>query len=427
MQLLVWGVVLIILCVVVVAGIRKYFQKKQQLRYEDVRRDSIAWNDPLSTIFVSIPCYEDEQECAQTLFDLFNKAKCPWRLTAGVLHHCAPTDNLGTALYTTNISNLYSQLCTAHHATDFTDRIRFLVAPTAAAWGPMAARARIEQELFHQERYYMTVDSHMRFVQDWDALLLHMYDTCLTYSAKPILTTFPGNYDRLTGLPTSTRTTYVAVQGLDADGFPMPMAQYHADGAVVQLFPSLFWVPCFSFASSRLIQDVPMDPGYAFLFYPEMYLQSARYWTHGWDFYTPNLTLAYHCVDRSYRPNFWDQIREQGVPALRQRARALKRALVLLSSTSTNSTPNPADSAFAADPSVANVSFADSVTDPSANNSAATDLYSLGHSRSLKAFQHYCGVTLGAEPTNLAKAGCTPTATDAEFVAKFGTSPHKFK
>lgn len=376
MRWLTWGILVGIL-LILIAVFRKYKQRKTQINYENNRRNLLSPEDSINTIFVSIPCYEDEKECAQTLFELFNKARCPWRITAGVFHHQAPTAHIGSVLYSGNILNLYSQLCVVHQATDFSDHIRIHIAPSTEAQGPMAARAYIEQHLFQRERYYMTMDSHMQLTLHWDARVLTMYSDCQQWSSKPILTTFPGNYDRLTRLPVSTLPTYVAVQELDNEGYPIPLAQYY-DTPPKTALATLFWVPCFSFASSRLITEVPMLATLAYLFYPEMYVQSARYWTQGWDFFTPAETVVYHLLDRDYRPTYWEQLRQQGVPAFQERNKAFQQAATVLRS-------------------------------------------ELGSARTLQAFEHYCGVTVGVTPTSQAQLGCTMQPSDAEIIAKFGS------
>ena len=34
---------------------------------------------------------------------------------------------------------------------------------------------------------------------------------------------------------------------------------------------------------------------------------AARFWTHGFNFYSPCTTIAYHRWQRGYRPSFWDR------------------------------------------------------------------------------------------------------------------------
>ena len=65
------------------------------------------------------------------------------------------------------------------------------------ATGPCWARYRAQQ-LWRGEEYYLSIDSHTRFIKDWDKLLLEQLALCP--STKAIITTYPVGYER--GKPT---------------------------------------------------------------------------------------------------------------------------------------------------------------------------------------------------------------------------------
>ncbi len=44
------------------------------------------------------------------------------------------------------------------------------------------------------QEYYLQIDSHMRFLQDWDELLIQQLNSCP--SQKPVLSTYPAGYER---------------------------------------------------------------------------------------------------------------------------------------------------------------------------------------------------------------------------------------
>jgi hypothetical protein len=60
------------------------------------------------------------------------------------------------------------------------------------------------------------------------------------------------------------------------------------------------------FAESRFLKDIPFDPELDFLFIGEELLLSARFYTHGWDIYTPSRNTIYHMYTREKDPKFWD-------------------------------------------------------------------------------------------------------------------------
>lgn len=253
-----------------------------------------------NTIFVSLASYRD-QECNNTLFDLFTKAKHPNRVFVGICQQNAPGD----------------EDCITPRITPFLNRIRILRMSHFDAQGPTYARALIEQELYNGELFYMQIDSHMLFVQDWDELCIHQLALCP--SEKPILTTYPNDFDRI------TRKSVV-----------LPNGSKHPLGSIPPTFlrfrefhkrlkfteqeknnfitvpeipqPSLFWAANFSFSLGDLVRQVPYDDNCPFLFLGEEMGMAIRYFTHGWDFFAPGINIAYHLLKRTYRNTFWEQV-----------------------------------------------------------------------------------------------------------------------
>jgi len=396
-----WWVGLLLLMVMMAVS---YWRRKStfaaQAELEAVKQNAMRAEDNYNTIFIAIPCYRDESECAQTLFSIFNEAECPWRVRVGILHHVEPVND-----YSDNILNLYEQLCDRHHATSFQKQIRVVMAASQEAKGPLSARAFIEANMFKNERFYMTMDSHMRMVAGWDTKVLSMYESCLALSERPILTTFPANFNRQTQQPEDDRPTYVAADGFDQDGFPRPKALPFVT-MPVRPVESLFWVPCFSFASSRIINDVPLLDTLPYLFFPEMYFQSARYWTHGWDFFAPTDTLAYHVADRTYRPTFWEQL--QSKDALVVRMRSLKTLQDNIRVDTCRVCLQPREQ------HTGNHTF-----------EAAAALVWFGRHRALLDYNIYSGLQNVGDPTDanmeeFTRMGCTRDMSDAEQIAKFG-------
>ena len=132
----------------------------------------------------------------------------------------------------------------------------------------------------------MTVDSHTRFVKSWDAKVLALYQQCCQHHKKPVLTTRPGPYVRGTDLVEDDRPTYSAVKSIDSNGFPIMRSVEYTEEPI-RCFRAPFYIPNFSFASSNMIKEVPSDAKCFFARNAEAYVQSARYYTHGWDFLQP--------------------------------------------------------------------------------------------------------------------------------------------
>ena len=252
------------------------------------------------TIFVSIASYRDP-ECNNTLIDLFMKAKHPERVHVGICQQNAPGD----------------ADCLDEVLEPFADNIRVVRLSHFDAQGPMYARAIIEQSLYYGEMFYLQIDSHMLFVQDWDDICIRQLAMCP--SERPILTTYPNDFDRV------TRRHVLLPNGLKKPIGVVPptfirFREFHERLGFVeqekenfqvepqQPQPSLFWAAGFSFTLGELISEVPYDPNCPFLFVGEEMGLSMRYFTHGWDFFAPGVNIVYHLMKRTYRNTFWEQV-----------------------------------------------------------------------------------------------------------------------
>jgi hypothetical protein len=205
----------------------------------------------------------------------------------------------------------------------------------------------------------------------------------------------------------------LAVQGSDTNGFPKvrPIAY---ETPPVRCFPGPFYVPCFSFASSNLISEVPSDPKCDFVFWPEMYVQSARYWTHGWTFLQPKEAVCFHLNDQSYRPLFWEQLDDNKANMIR-RAKGTSRAMAVLrrdqcavcASYRNEHTPaHGLGHIFEASyPEAAEVH---------------RDGYGLGQVKTLASFEEHCGVNIPNNIATKARIGCCQHTSTEERLAKFG-------
>ena len=394
-------------------------RRKRQSRYEAGRATRATSDDHRNTIFVSMPCYCDEEEAALTLFSLFNAADCPWRISVGVLHH-APAAQVPheidatvhhTAAISDNIINRYEQQCRRHDATAFSANVRVWIPPVADAAGPVPARATIATHMFRRERYYMTIDSHMRFVASWDTKALAQHRDCQRHSPKPILTTWPATYDRDTQIPESRMPTFLAVSGTDRHGFPK-VRPIPFDTPPVRPCLSPLWVGCFSFCSSAIVDEAPVDPRYCFLLWPEMYVRSARCWTHGWDFVVPSAPVCYHLADRKYRRTYWEQIELPGNRA--RHGHGVERALALLQRDRCAICRNPRNEHSPEH----GLGHLFEPRDPEA--ASVHRRHGLGTERSRAAFERFCGVSVGGAPQPFVRAGCTATTGTEELVAKYG-------
>lgn len=273
--------------------------------------ESVTDNDPYmnfeqdqlhDSIFVSIPSYRDS-ECAKTIEDLFLKAKYPGRIFVGV---CQQNDEKED-----------SDCMENPVAKKFEKNIRVMRLSHYDAEGPMYARYLIEQQLYKDEMFILQLDSHMLFVPEWDEICIAQLAMC--NSDKPILTTYPHDFDRL------TRRSLIMPNGQKRPLNSVPptylrFREFHPRLKFTEQeknifttfpdspYPSLFWAAGFSFSLGTLIKEVPYDPNCPFLFVGEEHGLSMRYFTHGWDTFSPSVNIVYHLKMRTYRKTFWQQI-----------------------------------------------------------------------------------------------------------------------
>jgi hypothetical protein len=270
--------------------------------------------DPEETIFVSVASYRDP-ECAETLFDLFEKAYCPFRISVGVCQqNYTSVDE--------DVMEAYKKLA-QKGVGDFSDRIRIIRLDADEAKGPMYARHLIERKLFRGERYYLITDSHMMFTPGWDKRLIDEWKTCAKLSPKPILTMYPDDFKPHHRLLPPLNYDQAKGSYLRFKKFNDKSGLLEIEGPTFMRKPStpvlsMFWAAGFSFGPSSMIQEVPFDPYCDYVFFGEEVLMAVRLWTSGYDFYHPTTMYCYHMWERN-RPTFWQQFSDKANTIHRER------------------------------------------------------------------------------------------------------------
>lgn len=265
----------------------------------------------LPTIFVSVGSYRDPDTC-NTIVNLFERAAYPERISVGVIYY----ENDGQEyIGMDDIPQKYAS------------RIRSIGLPARSAMGPIVTRAEIQSTLLGNQDYYMQIDSHMRFAQNWDKILLNNLSMCPN-PQKSVLSTYP---------PSIMDDILVPVSG------PILLRPTHFDadsmlritGVVVSPPESqvplqhMFVAAGFLFAPSPIVQDCPYDKSLQFLFFGEEIILSLRLWAKGWNIYSPwnpdgYGPVCWHNWDRSHRRTFWQDWGNSD-EARKKRAESLKK------------------------------------------------------------------------------------------------------
>jgi hypothetical protein len=165
--------------------------------------------------------------------------------------------------------------------------------------------------LWDGEDYFLQLDSHHRFVADWDAKLIkHM---SRTGSIKPILTTYgtpytPGDEEFLDPEPMQMNFDYFTPQAI-ALFRPGYITNWQRLNRPLR---ARFISAHFLFTIGDFVKEVPYDPELYFI--GEEISLTIRAYTHGYDLFHPPEPILWHEYTRSYRTKHWtDHVKQQGV------------------------------------------------------------------------------------------------------------------
>jgi Rps23 Pro-64 3,4-dihydroxylase Tpa1-like proline 4-hydroxylase/peroxiredoxin/GT2 family glycosyltransferase len=227
----------------------------------------------LPRIFVQIPSYRDP-DCQNTIKDMFEKAKYPERVFAGVCWQYVKGDD--------------------DHCFEipypYPDQVRVHEVDAYKSTGVCMARS-ITQSLWRGEEFTLGIDAHTRFEPGWDEIVLEVWKSC--DNPKAVLSVYPPAFER----PDICHRG--AVHGMGAREFTPDRILifegkpgYGIDKLPKKPMPGVFSGACMIFGPSKMIEDVPYDPNIYFI--GEEITMSVRLWTHGYDIYHPNKLILYH-------------------------------------------------------------------------------------------------------------------------------------
>lgn len=255
----------------------------------NIRRDG--------SIIVSVASYRDSQ-CSLTLSDCFRKAKNPSRVFIALVQQNSPTDTDCEAA--------------ADIPPQFKRNVRAIRLHHLEARGPTHARY-LATTLVNNEEFFFQIDSHTRFVQDWDELAIN--DILKLENAgqqKVVLSTYPKAFDpdvrdgetdpdtftvphmcRAFFTENNHMISFDGSEALPPDPSGLPRQNAFVAGGLL-------------FARTEMVREVPFDSLTPMLFVGEEILYSARLWTHGWNVFVPSTNLVFHYYSRENNPKFWD-------------------------------------------------------------------------------------------------------------------------
>lgn len=214
-----------------------------------------------------------------------------------------------------NPDNLVFSICWQHSKDDEWDnldlykddpRFKIIDVDYTESKGACWARNTLQQQ-YNGEQYTLQLDSHHRFIENWDTELINMLEDLRSKGhEKPLLTSYISSYN-----PENDPDGRVKVPWL------MNFDRFIPEGAVFFLpatipnwenmtepIPARFYSAHFAFSLGSFVVEVPHDPNY--YFHGEEISIAVRSYTWGYDLFHPHKIIAWHEYTRKGRTKQWD-------------------------------------------------------------------------------------------------------------------------
>jgi len=244
-----------------------------------------------SKIFIQIASYRDPQ-LIPTIEDCIANAKYPKNLVFSIAWQHSKDDAWDDL-------SLYKK----------DKRFKIIDINYEDSKGACWARNQLQQQ-YNGEQYTLQLDSHHRFIKDWDVELISMYKQLQDMGhAKPLLTGYVSSFNP----EKDPEERHPIPWKMDFDRFipegaifflPASIDNYKELTAPV---PSRFYSAHFAFTTGDFVKEVPHDPNY--YFHGEEISIAVRAYTWGYDLFHPHKVVVWHEYTRKGRKKQWDDDR----------------------------------------------------------------------------------------------------------------------
>ena len=226
-------------------------------------------------IFVSIACFMDN-DILNTIQDCLEKAECSENIVFGICFQYDPNDDY-LKIYDNN------------------SQFRIHRMHWKEAKGPAYARGII-YDLFKPESddYFFQIDCHTRFFDKWDTKIIESFKICKQINPKCVISHYPININNMNG-DLSYLLHIETVRCIDINyGI-----KTHGKHLNIKDCPKKSWgtSAAMLFFDKQAYIDIPFDKQiYHGLQFEEQVVIAARYWTNGYDIFTP----THHIISTEY-------------------------------------------------------------------------------------------------------------------------------
>ena len=219
-------------------------------------------------IFVEIASYRD-RELVKTIEDCLEKASNSHELSFGICNQC-------------QIVDVEDQL--KKYRSDC--RFKIIDVDFKESKGVCWARSKT-LALLEDEDYVLQIDSHMRFAEQWDELLIDMLHRAP--ASKPVITCYPPPYCVETGKKKDVFWEMIPTRHGGMNGNVRYNSRERADR---KLREHCGFGAGFVFCRTGAFVDVPYDP--ELYFQGEEISMALRLWTSGYTLFLPDVNTVWH-------------------------------------------------------------------------------------------------------------------------------------
>jgi hypothetical protein len=261
-----------------------------------------------NTIYVQIASYRDP-ELRNTVRSLLETAKFPENLHIGIAWQHSPYEE-------------WDHLNEYIHDS----RFRIIDIDYRDAKGPCYARYLLNNQ-YKNETYTLQLDSHHRFVQDWDVILIDMLKSVKSPTCKkPLLSSYLPSYNPANDPADRLEAPWIMEFDRFAPEGPVHFLPHTIDDYKERNnpVPARFISGHFIFTYGKFCNDVQYDPTY--YFHGEEINLSVRAYMAGYDLFAPHRTVMWHEYTRDGKKKHWDD--HANWPQLDRQSHAHNRQLL---------------------------------------------------------------------------------------------------
>ncbi len=261
----------------------------------------------MNTIFVQIASYRDPQ-LIPTIESLVANSNHPENLKIVVCWQHGPDESIKKfEKYNFEILESYDVNDEIIHEVELNKAsIKLIDLHYLETHGACWARNKIQQH-YNDEKYTLQLDSHHRFVPEWDTKVIKVLEDARSKDVpKPLLTAYLPSFNpendpaERINLPWKMNFDRFIPEG--AVFFrPATIDEWNEIDAPVH---ARFYSGHFAFADGSFAEEVQHDPDY--FFHGEEISIAARAFTHGYDLFYPHIVIGYHEYTRKGRIKVWD-------------------------------------------------------------------------------------------------------------------------